>query len=40
MYEFSVDTGMIITDDFEAEEVIKDREIVFEPLWKWLLMGL
>ena len=33
LYEFSVDTGMIITDDFEAEEVIKGREIICEPLW-------
>jgi predicted AAA+ superfamily ATPase len=33
LYEFSVDTGMIITDDFEAEEVINGREIICEPLW-------
>jgi len=38
MYEFSVDSGLIITDDFEAEEEIKGRRINYRPLWKWLLM--
>ncbi len=28
---------LVITDDYEAEEVISDCQIRFVPLWKWLL---
>lgn len=28
---------LIITEDYEAEEKIKERKIKFIPLWKWLL---
>ncbi|MFQ5975372.1 MAG: hypothetical protein ACE5J5_03535, partial [Candidatus Hydrothermarchaeales archaeon] len=35
--EFSVERGYVVTRDFEAEERIKDRHIIFIPLWKWLL---
>jgi len=37
MDEFSLNNGLIITDDIEREEEIDGRRIVFMPLWKWLL---
>jgi predicted AAA+ superfamily ATPase len=27
----------VITEDYEAEEKIKGRKIIFTPFWKWLL---
>lgn len=35
--EFKVKEALVITEDYEAEERIKDKEIKFLPLWKWLL---
>lgn len=35
--EFDVDEGLIITSDFEGEEEVKGKRIVFTPLWKFLL---
>jgi len=35
--ETKQETGLIITSDFEAEEKIDDKKIIFIPLWKWLL---
>jgi predicted AAA+ superfamily ATPase len=29
---------LVITEDFEGEEKIKNKEIRFVPLWKWLLL--
>jgi hypothetical protein len=39
MEEFKLKEGLVITGDFEGEEVIKDKKIVYKPLWKWLLEG-
>lgn len=36
MEGFGLDKGIIITGDYEEEEVIKNRRIVYIPLWKWL----
>jgi hypothetical protein len=35
--EFNLKSGLIITDDDEGEEIIKEKKIVYKPLWKWLL---
>lgn len=37
--EFNLKTGLIITEDFDGEEEIKDKKIIYRPLWKWLLIG-
>lgn len=37
MKEFNLEEGLIITDDYEAEENIKGRKINYIPLWKWYL---
>lgn len=37
MKEFNLKTGMIITEDYEYEEVVDDKTIKYIPLWKWLL---
>lgn len=37
MEEFKLQEGMVITGDFEGEEVAKGKKIVYKPLWKWLL---
>lgn len=37
MKEFKLKEGVIITEDYEAEEKIKNKKIRFIPLWKWLL---
>lgn len=37
MEEFKLKKALVITEDYEAEEKIKDKEIAFLPLWKWLL---
>jgi predicted AAA+ superfamily ATPase len=34
--EFDLKSGIVITADFEGEENIKNREIIYKPLWKWL----
>ena len=39
MEEFELKQGLIITEDYEAEEEIKGKRIKFFPLWKWLLEG-
>jgi predicted AAA+ superfamily ATPase len=28
---------MILTWDFEGDETVKGKDIVFLPIWKWLL---
>lgn len=35
--EFKLKEGLVITDDYEGEESIKNKRIKFIPLWKWLL---
>jgi len=37
--EFKLKEGLIITEDFDGEEKIKDKTIIYEPLWKWLLIS-
>jgi len=37
MDEFNLKEGIIITEDFETEEKIKDKKIIYQPIWKWLL---
>ncbi|MCX9013876.1 MAG: ATP-binding protein [Candidatus Methanoperedens sp.] len=37
MEEFKLSEGMIITNDFEGEEVVEGKKIIYTPLWKWLL---
>lgn len=37
MDAFKLKEGLIITEDREDEERIDGREIVYMPLWKWLL---
>jgi predicted AAA+ superfamily ATPase len=37
MKEFDLSEGLIITEDYEGKEKIKNKEIKFIPLWKWLL---
>lgn len=36
---FKLKKGLIITENYEAEEKIKNKKIIFIPLWKWLLLG-
>ncbi len=35
--EFKLEEGVVITEDYEAEEEVKGKKIKFIPLWKWLL---
>lgn len=35
--EFNLPAGLVITEDYEGEEKIKNKKIVYKPLWKWLL---
>lgn len=37
MEEFGLKKGFVITEDLDKEETIKDKTIVYVPLWKWLL---
>jgi len=37
METFNLNEGLILTDDYEGEEVIGNKKIVYEPLWSWLL---
>ena len=39
MKEFDLERGLVITDDYEAEENIKGKKIEYIPLWKWLLIN-
>ena len=35
--ESMLGSGLILTEDFEGEERIEGRTIIYKPLWKWLL---
>ena len=35
--EFNLESGLIITEDFEGEEIIGDKRITYLPLWFWLI---
>lgn len=37
MEKFDVSKGLIITQDYESKEMINGQEIVYIPLWRWLL---
>ncbi|MFN4133479.1 MAG: ATP-binding protein [Candidatus Hadarchaeales archaeon] len=37
MEEFRLKEGLVITEDFEGEEEVDGKQIVYKPLWKWLL---
>lgn len=38
MGEFKLKEALVITEDYEAQEQIKNKQINFLPLWKWLLL--
>ncbi len=38
MEEFNIKKGLIITEDFEGDEKVRNKEIIYVPLWKWLLL--
>jgi len=35
--EFKLKEGLILTEDFEHEEKVNGKRIIYMPLWKWLL---
>ncbi len=35
--EFNLESGIIITEDYEGEEITGDKRITYIPLWLWLL---
>ncbi|MEM7822264.1 MAG: ATP-binding protein [Candidatus Aenigmatarchaeota archaeon] len=37
MKEFGLKEGLIITMDFEGEEKVDGKKIIYVPLWKWLI---
>jgi predicted AAA+ superfamily ATPase len=37
MEEFGLKEGLVLTEDFEGEEGIDGRRIIYAPLWRWLL---
>jgi len=39
MEEFKLKEGLVLTGDFEGEERVGGRRIIYKPLWKWLLGG-
>ena len=39
MEEFKLKEGLVLTEDFEGEEKIGKKKVVYKPLWKWLLGG-
>lgn len=36
--EYKIKQGFVITEDYEAKEMVKGRIIRFIPLWKWLII--
>ena len=39
MEEFKLKKGLIITEDYEKEEKIGNKKIIYKPLWEWLIGG-
>lgn len=37
MQALNLREGIVITEDFEGEEKLKGKKIIFKPLWKWIL---
>lgn len=36
MEEFKLKQALVITEDYESEEEIEGKSIIFKPIWKWL----
>ena len=36
--EFDLNSGLIITEDFEDRQTTDGKKISFIPLWKWLIL--
>jgi len=39
MDEFKLHEGLVLTEDFEGEEKVKGKKILYKPVWSWLLAG-
>lgn len=39
MDEFSLEEGLVVTEDYEQDSVINDKKVRFIPLWKWLVLA-
>jgi predicted AAA+ superfamily ATPase len=39
MDEFELHEGLVLTEDFEGEEEVKGKKILYKPVWSWLLAG-
>ena len=39
MKEFELREGLVLTEDFEEEEEVKGKKILYRPVWSWLLAG-
>jgi predicted AAA+ superfamily ATPase len=39
MDEFELHEGLVLTEDFEGEEKVKGKKILYKPVWSWLLAG-
>ena len=37
MDKFKLKEGLIITDDYEDEEEVDGKVILYKPLWRWLM---
>jgi predicted AAA+ superfamily ATPase len=37
MDEFELHEGLVLTEDFEGEEKVKGKKILYKPVWSWLL---
>lgn len=37
MEEFKLEKGIILTRDFEEEEIFDKKRVIFKPLWLWLV---
>ncbi len=35
--EYDLESGLIITEDYEGEEIIENKKVIYLPLWLWLL---
>lgn len=35
--DFNLKEGLILTEDYEGEELVKGKKIIYLALWKWLI---
>ncbi|MCK5698522.1 MAG: ATP-binding protein [Candidatus Aenigmarchaeota archaeon] len=35
--KYKLDTGLILTENEEYEEIVQNKKIIIKPIWKWLL---